>query len=55
MDEITLTGLVIKNFEIFMLNDKLKLNIYFSCLFTIEIVTICNFAMIAMFTFSGSV
>lgn len=48
---ISLAGLAINNFIIFLLNDKLKLNFYLSKLFAIGVVTIWNFIMNYLVTF----
>ena len=48
---ISVAGLVINNFVIFLLNDKLKINFYISKLFAIGVVTIWNFFMNFFITF----
>jgi putative flippase GtrA len=48
---ISLAGLAINNFIIFLLNDKLKMNFYLSKLFAIGVVTIWNFIMNYLVTF----
>jgi putative flippase GtrA len=48
---ISLAGLAINNFVIFLLNDKLKLNFYLSKLIAIGVVTCWNFIMNYLFTF----
>jgi putative flippase GtrA len=48
---ISLAGLAINNFIIFLLNDKMKLNFYLSKLFAVGVVTIWNFMMNYLFTF----
>ena len=49
---ISLIGLIINNFVIFILHDKLKLNFYLSKVFAIGVVTLWNFLMNFFFTFS---
>jgi putative flippase GtrA len=51
---ISLAGLAINNFVIFLLNDKLKLNFYLSKLIAVGVVTCWNFIMNYLITFSGS-
>ena len=48
---ISLAGLAINNFIIFLLNDKLKLNFYLSKLCAVGVVTIWNFIMNYLVTF----
>jgi len=48
---ISLAGLAINNYVIFLLNDKLKVNFYFSKLIAIGVVTCWNFIMNSLFTF----
>ena len=48
---ISIIGLVINNFVIYLLNDKLKLNFYLSKVFAIGVVTLWNFLMNFFFTF----
>lgn len=48
---ISVAGLGINNFVIFLLNDKLKINFYFSKLIAIGVVTVWNFLMNFMITF----
>ncbi|HBE42449.1 MAG TPA: glycosyl transferase family 2 [Bacteroidales bacterium] len=48
---ISLAGLGINNFVIFLLNDKFKINFYLSKLFAIGVVTIWNFFMNFFITF----
>lgn len=48
---ISVAGLGINNFVIFMLNDKLKINFYLSKLIAIGVVTIWNFLMNFIITF----
>ena len=48
---ISLAGLAINNFIIFLLNDKLKLNFYLSKLIAIGVVTIWNFILNYLITF----
>ena len=48
---ISLAGLGISNFVIFLLHDKLKLNFYFAKVFAVGVVTIWNFGMNYLFTF----
>ena len=50
---ISLVGLAINNFVIFILNDKLKLNFYLSKLIAVVVVTCWNFIMNYLVTFSG--
>jgi putative flippase GtrA len=50
---ISLAGLAINNFVIFLLNDKLKLNFYLSKLIAVGVVTCWNFIMNYLITFSG--
>lgn len=47
----SLIGLIINNSVIYLLNDKLRWNFYFSKLFAIGVVTFWNFAMNYLFTF----
>jgi putative flippase GtrA len=49
---ISLTGLAINNFVIFVLNDKLKLNFYLSKLIAVGVVTCWNFILNYLITFS---
>jgi putative flippase GtrA len=49
---ISLAGLALNNFIIFLLNDKVKMHFYLSKLIAIIIVTIWNFGMNYFFTFS---
>ena len=51
---ISLAGLAISNFVIFLLCDKLKLNFYFSKLIAIGVVVIWNFIMNYSITFRWS-
>ncbi len=46
-----LVGLIINNSVIYLLNDKLRWNFYFSKLFAIGVVTFWNFVMNYLFTF----
>ena len=48
---ISVAGLGINNFVIFLLNDKLKINFYLSKLIAIGVVTIWNFLMNFIITF----
>jgi putative flippase GtrA len=48
---ISIAGLAINNFIIFLLNDKMKINFYISKLFAIGVVTIWNFIMNYLITF----
>ena len=48
---ISVAGLGINNFVIFVLNDKLKLNFYLSKLFAVGVVTVWNFLMNFIITF----
>lgn len=48
---IALVGLIINNSVIYLLNDKLRWNFYFSKLFAIGVVTFWNFVMNYLFTF----
>jgi len=48
---ISVAGLGINNFVIFVLNDKLKINFYLSKLFAIGVVTLWNFIMNFTITF----
>jgi len=48
---ISVAGLGITNFVIFLLNDKLKFNFYLSKLIAIGVVTIWNFVMNFIITF----
>jgi len=48
---ISLAGLAINNFIIFLLNDKLRLNFYLSKLIAIGVVTVWNFLMNFIITF----
>ena len=50
---ISLIGLALNNLIIMLLNDKLKLNFYLSKLIAIIVVTIWNFVMNYLFTFSS--
>jgi putative flippase GtrA len=49
---IALIGLLINNLVIFLLNNKLKMNFYFSKLIAIGVVTSWNFLLNYYFTFS---
>jgi putative flippase GtrA len=49
---ISVAGLVINNFVVFLLTEKVKLNFYLSKLISIGIVTVWNFSMNYLFTFS---
>lgn len=49
---IAIIGLLINNFIVYLLNEKLNLNFYFSKLIAICIVTIWNFLMNNYFTFA---
>lgn len=48
---IALVGLIINNFVIFLLNEKLRFNFYFSKLLAIGVVTFWNFGMNYWLTF----
>ncbi|HOP58687.1 MAG TPA: GtrA family protein [Bacteroidales bacterium] len=48
---ISLAGLAINNFVIYILNDRLRINFYISKLLAIGVVTIWNFVMNFIFTF----
>jgi len=48
---ISVIGLGINNFVVFLLTDKMKLNFYLSKLFAIGIVTLWNFSMNDLITF----
>lgn len=48
---ISIVGLALNNFVIYILNDKFKLNFYFAKVIAIGIVTIWNFLMNYIFTF----
>jgi len=48
---ISLAGLAINNFIIFLLNDKLRLNFYLSKLIAVGVVTVWNFLMNFIITF----
>ena len=48
---ISVAGLGINNFVIFLLNDKLRINFYISKLIAIGVVTVWNFLMNFMITF----
>ena len=48
---ISVAGLGINNFVIFLLNDKLRINFYLSKLIAIGVVTVWNFLMNFMITF----
>ena len=48
---ISIIGLVINNFVIYLLNDRLKMNFYLSKVFAIGVVTLWNFLMNFFFTF----
>jgi putative flippase GtrA len=48
---ISVAGLGINNFIIFLLNDKMKINFYISKLFAIGVVTLWNFLMNYLITF----
>ncbi len=49
---ISLLGLAINNSILFLLHDKLKLNFYLAKLIAIGVVTLWNFTMNYLFTFS---
>lgn len=49
---ISVVGLGINNFVIYLLNDRLKINFYVSKLLAIGVVTIWNFLMNFLITFS---
>jgi putative flippase GtrA len=49
---ISLVGLGINNLVIYILNDRLRYNFYLSKLFAIAVVTLWNFLMNLMITFS---
>jgi putative flippase GtrA len=49
---ISIAGLAINNFVIFLLNDKLKMNFYLSKLIAVGVVTCWNFIMNYWFTFN---
>ncbi len=49
---ISLIGLALNNFILFLLNDKAKMHFYLSKLIAIIIVTIWNFGMNYIYTFS---
>jgi putative flippase GtrA len=49
---ISIVGLVINNLVIFLLNEKMKFNFYLSKLFAIGVVTLWNFFMNYLYTFS---
>ena len=48
---ISVAGLGINNFVLYLLTDKMKLNFYLSKLFAIGVVTLWNFSMNYLFTF----
>jgi putative flippase GtrA len=48
---ISVTGLAINNFIIYLLNDKMKINFYISKLFAVGVVTLWNFIMNYLITF----
>ena len=48
---ISVAGLGINNFVLYLLTDKMKLNFYISKLFAIGVVTLWNFYMNYLFTF----
>ena len=48
---ISVIGLGINNFVIYLLHEKLKLNFYFAKIFAIGVVSIWNFGMNYLFTF----
>lgn len=48
---ISIIGLVINNFVIYLLSDRLKMNFYLSKVFAIGVVTLWNFLMNFFFTF----
>jgi len=48
---ISVAGLGINNFVLYLLTDKMKLNFYLSKLFAIGVVTLWNFYMNYLFTF----
>ena len=50
---IALIGLGINNFVVWVLYSKMRLNFYFSKLFAIGVVTLWNFGMNYIFTFSN--
>jgi putative flippase GtrA len=49
---ISVIGLGINNGVVYLLTEKLKLNFYISKLFAIAVVTLWNFSMNSLFTFS---
>lgn len=49
---ISVVGLGINNFVIYLLNDRLKINFYLSKLLAIGVVTVWNFLMNFLITFS---
>jgi putative flippase GtrA len=49
---ISIAGLAINNFVVFILTEKMKLNFYLSKLVSIGIVTLWNFSMNYLITFS---
>lgn len=49
---ISVVGLRINNFVIYLLNDRLKINFYLSKLLAIGVVTVWNFLMNFLITFS---
>ena len=49
---ISIVGLGINNFVLYLLTEKMKLNFYLSKLFAIAVVTIWNFSMNCLITFS---
>ena len=49
---ISIVGLGINNLVIYLLTEKMKLNFYLSKLFAIAVVTIWNFSMNCLITFS---
>jgi putative flippase GtrA len=50
---ISLAGLAINNFVIFIFHEKLKLNFYLSKLIAVGVVTCWNFVLNYLITFSG--
>jgi putative flippase GtrA len=52
---ISLAGLAINNFVIFILHGRLKMNFYFSKLIAVLIVTCWNFVLNYLITFSGKI
>ena len=48
---ISIIGLAINNFVIYLLSDRLKMNFYLSKVFAIGVVTLWNFLMNFFFTF----